>query len=106
MAVLVLLAAAAGARVIAADLVAAVADRLGLLVALGAAGDRRVLLAANPIRARRPHVARRLLGRRTDRPQRLLEALLFLHAEDRVAHLVLHALPHRVELLHALPLVL
>src|SRR5438552_14021682 len=43
-AVLVLLAAAAGARFVAADLVAAVADRLLLLVAGLAAGDGGLLL--------------------------------------------------------------
>src|SRR5947209_19242376 len=104
-AVLVLLAAAAGTRVVAADLFAAVADRLGLLVALAAVGDRRLLLGRDAVGARhRPRG--RFLDRRADRPQRLLEALRLLHAEHSLADLVLHALPHGVEFLHALALVL
>ena len=37
---------------------------------------------------------RALVGRRADRPQRFLERLRLLHAEDRVRHLVLDAVPH------------
>ena len=53
---LVLFARAAGAGVVAADLLAGVADRFGLLVALLAGGDGGVLLsadAAGPPRRRR-----------------------------------------------------
>src|SRR5262249_24721535 len=105
-AVLVLLAAAARARVVAADALAAVADRLLLLVALLTARDRRVLLATHAaLVGQRQRRWRRLVDRRADRPQRLLEPLRLLHAEDRVRHLILHALPHGVEFLHALALV-
>src|SRR5262249_31695788 len=94
-AILVFLAAAARAPVVAAAALAVVADRLRLLVALLAVGDGRLLLAAHaPLVRRRQRPRRRLVDRRPDRPQRLLEALRLLHAEHRLGHLVLHPLPH------------
>src|SRR5262249_51237027 len=98
-AVLVLLARAARARVVAADAVGAVAARLRLLVRLRAVGRHSVLAVA-----RRRHQPRRLVV--AGEPDHLLEPLLLLHAEYRVGDLVLHAVPHLVERLHPLPLVL
>src|SRR5262245_41075933 len=105
-AVLVLLAAAAGARVVAADALAAVADRLGLLLGLLAALDGGHLLGLDAaLRRRRGHGrAGLLVPRLGDGPHRLLEALGLLHAEDGVAHLVAQATPHPLELLHAVAL--
>src|SRR6266542_3743234 len=97
-AVFVLLAAAAGARIVATHLLLAVADRLRLLAL---AGVRHPLA-----RVLRHYPWGRLVNRRADRPDRLLETLRLLHAEYRVGHAIVDALPHRVELLHALPLVL
>src|SRR5436305_2854418 len=82
-AVLVLLAALARARLVAADLLAAVADRLGLLVAPLTAGDRLLLLVLDAALLRQ-HALRLLVRRRPDRPHPLLEALLLLHAEHGV----------------------
>src|SRR3954470_9369367 len=66
-AVLVLLAAAARTRLVPADLLRPVADRLGLLVALLAVGDGRVLLPAHALLAgHRPRG--RLVDRRADGP--------------------------------------
>src|SRR5262249_34294817 len=98
-AVFVLLAAAAGARIVAAHLLLAIANRLRLLPL---ACVRHPLLT----RVLRRHPRRRLVDRRPDRPDRLLETLRLLHAEDSVRHAIVDAVPHRVELLHALPLVL
>src|SRR5438105_13757385 len=85
-AVLVLLAAAARARLVAADLLGAVADRLGLLVALLTVGDRRRLLPRRAVGAgQRPRG--RLVRRRPDHPHRPLEALLLPHAEHLVGDL-------------------
>src|SRR5262245_908191 len=82
-AVLVLLAAAARAGVVAADLLAAVADRFGLLVASLATGNRRALLAGHAGLAQCPGGG--FVGGGLDRP--LLEATLLFHAEDAVGHL-------------------
>src|SRR6266540_4213050 len=71
-AILVFLAAAARARVVAADLLAAVADRLQFLVA--ARIGRHAVVG---------HGARGgLVDRGADRPQRFLERLGLLHLED------------------------
>src|SRR5207247_7504992 len=83
-AVLVLLAAAARAGVVTADALGAVADRLDLLVGLLAVGDRRLLLALDTLAVGRRGPRGGFVSRRADHPQGLLEALLFLHAEDRV----------------------
>src|SRR5262249_15570626 len=104
-AVLVLLAAATWARVIAADPLAVVADRLLLLVALLTAGDGRVLLAAHALLVDRHGLGRRLVHRRLHRPERLLKIDFLSNAEPRVGHLVLHAFPHGVKFFHALPFV-
>ena len=56
-----------------------------------------------PRRRRRPR--RRLRGSWRRSPTAIPGSLPLFHAEDGVGHLVLHALPHRVEFLHALPLV-
>src|SRR5262245_9401891 len=68
-AVLVLLAASTRAWVIAAHLLAAIADRLRLLVALLALGNRLVLLAADALRiGRRQRFRRRLMDGRPNLP--------------------------------------
>src|SRR6266704_2728780 len=103
-AVLVLLAASARARIIPADAFATVADRLGFLFALAAPGDGVVLLGSHAGAGHR--AGGRLVDRRAYGPNRFLKAFLFFHAENSLAHLVADALPHAVELLHALPLVL
>src|SRR5207248_5254387 len=96
-AVLVLLAAAARAWVIAANAVAAVADRFRLLFGLLAMGDGGVLLGPHRLLARRRQgPRRRLVRRRPDHPQRFLKAFLLLHAGHGVRHLVLQTLPHGV----------
>src|SRR5262245_52060113 len=68
-AVLVLLAAAARAGVVAADLLAAVADRLEFLVAGAVVRDRLVVAVGGA------GLGRRLVDGRADDPQRLLEGL-------------------------------
>src|SRR5947209_7255138 len=76
-AVLVLLATVARTRFVAADLRRPVADRLGLLLALLAAGDGLLLLVLDAARLRQ-HALGLLVRRRPDRPDRLLEPLLLL----------------------------
>src|SRR5437879_4944432 len=84
-AVLIFLAAAAGAGIVAADALAAVADRLGLLVSLLAAGDGLVLLTADTLAVGdRSGARRRFMHRGPDLPERFLKTLIFLHAQDRV----------------------
>src|SRR6266852_8253974 len=97
MAVLVLLPAAARAGIVAANAFAAVADRFGLLVALLAIGDSGFLLAANALPVAGDMTRGRLVYGRANRPHRFLERLRFLHAENSVGDLILHALPHDVE---------
>src|SRR5262249_45846775 len=100
-AVLVLLAAPARARIVAADLVHLVAERLDLLPF--AQGVR--LLGADVVGG--GEGPRGLgVGRGADLPDRFLEALVVLQLEDRLGHLLGDPFPHRVEFLHALPLVL
>src|SRR5205823_5443300 len=95
-AVLVLLAAATRARVVAADLVAAVAYRLDLLVGLAACRRLRRLGC---------RALRSLLRRRVDDPDRILQPFRLLHAEDVLGHARRDAFPHRAEFLHALTLI-
>ena len=72
-----------------------------------ASSSRSPAFVVVPSLRRRPSAAEPRRPRRAGRsPTDLLEALLLLHAEDGLRHLVLDALPHLVELLHALPLVL
>src|SRR5262249_25602366 len=98
MAVLVLLAAAAGAGIITADPVATIADGLDLLGSRTRVGRRWAF-------DRRRH-GRGLVNGGADLPERLLEPLFLFHAKDRFGDLVLDALPHEVEFFHPLPLVL
>src|SRR5262245_35556726 len=100
--VLVLLAAAARARFVAADAVATVADRLQLFPLFATGGYGLLLIVGR----RGADAGRSFLNCRANRPERLLKPLGFFHAEDVVGDLVLHALPHRLEFLHALFLVL
>src|SRR5579883_1083169 len=92
MAVLILLAAAAGTRLITTHARSAVTDRLRLLVAAGVGRrpvrpGRRPAVAAGGGRRRGPR--RRLVDRGPDLPQRLLETFLLFHPEDAVGHLVI-----------------
>src|SRR5205814_8629908 len=104
-AILVLLAAPARAWFIAADALATVADRLGLLIPLLAIGNRGILLAADAVAVRTRRGARGGLVRRgADRPQRFQSLFLF-HAENGFGDLVLDPFPHGLEFLHALALV-
>src|SRR5262249_5433787 len=84
--------------VVAADFLAAVADGFHLLVGAGIGGG---LLGFGS--GHGPGGG--FLGGGPDRPDRFLEALFLLHSEDRVGHLVVDAVPHGLEFLHALPLV-
>src|SRR5205823_1958212 len=94
-AVLVLLAAAARAGVVAADLLPAVADRLGHLgLAAGVALRRLRLLLGRLL-----HGRRRGVRGGADHPHRLLERLALLYAEDHLGRLLLDALPHVHEFL-------
>src|SRR5262249_3480795 len=104
-AILVLLAAAAGTGIVAADAFAAIADRLKLLIAALAVGDGGVLLTANVSVAGGGRARRGFVDHRADRPHRLLERFLFFHAENGVGNLVLDALPHRLEFFHPFALV-
>src|SRR6478672_9036278 len=103
-AVLVLLAAAAGAGVVAADFRGAIADWFLRFSALLAAGDGLLLLGADALGR---HGGRsRLVDRGADLPEGLGERLGSLfHAKDQVGHLPLDALPHGVEHPHALALI-
>src|SRR5262245_17226595 len=97
-AVLVLLAATARAGVVAADLLAAVADWLDLF--LLAACVCRYLIG------RRHRAGGTLLRGHLVHPDRLLNAAGLLHAEDVFGDASGEAVPHHLEFLHALLLVL
>src|SRR5262245_28425505 len=86
-AVLVFLTAAARAGIVAADLCPGVADRFRLLALAPRVRHHLLVLRRHSPRSR-------LVDRRPDRPDRVLEATLLLHAEDTVRHLVVDALPH------------
>src|SRR5438105_11728498 len=99
-AVLVLLAAAARAGIVAADLFTAVANGFDLLVGLLAPLDGRVLLGTDIVSAGH-RLGGSFLDQGADCPYRFREALVVLHAEDGVGDLVAHPHPHAVEFLHA-----
>src|SRR5436305_1567873 len=95
-AVLVLLARAARARVVAADAVGGIADGLGLFRGLGRIRGYAIRTFSRSAET----LGRGLICKAHNG----LELFLFLHAEDRVGDFVVHAIPHLVARFHSFTL--